>query len=222
MKHVVITGVSRGIGLTMTELSLKRGDAVCGIARNPEESAELQDLRQKYKDQLIIVKGDVNDPRLSDVVKASLPWQAVDVVINNAGIYREDSWEDFEQTFLTNSIAPYFFTEGLFPLLRKSESAKAVFISSQMGSIADNQSGGSVSYRASKSALNMMVKCLSVDQPWLTSLIFHPGWVQTRMGGENAPTRPHESAEGLLKEIHASGKDQSGTFRNYQGAKLSW
>ena len=86
----------------------------------------------------------------------------------------------------------------------------------------DNSSGGAVSYRASKTALNMMVKCLAVDESWLTSLIFHPGWVKTRMGGENAPTEALESATGLISLIHGSGKNDSGSFRDYKGATIGW
>lgn len=222
MKHIVITGVSRGIGEKLMELSLERGDKVCGIARDPQSSSVLKALAEKYKDFLFILAGDVNDPQLSQKIVKSYPWTKVDVLINNAGVYRNDDWADFEKTFLTNSIAPYFLTKNLSSLLKKSSEPKAVFISSQMGSIDDNSSGGSVSYRASKSALNMMVKCLALDERWLTSLLFHPGWVKTSMGGENAPTETGESAQGLLSLIHSSGKDHSGLFRNYKGATIPW
>jgi NAD(P)-dependent dehydrogenase (short-subunit alcohol dehydrogenase family) len=222
MKHIVITGVSRGIGEKLLELSLERGDKLCGIARHPEKSEELTRLSQKYKDQLILMKGDVTDKSLGQKILKELKWPAIDLIINNAGIYRDDEWKDFEETFVTNSIAPYFLTKELFPLLRKSADPKAAFITSQMGSIDDNSSGGSVSYRASKSALNMIVKCLSIDEPWLTSLLYHPGWVRTDMGGKQAPTETHESAEGLLKCIHQSVKKDSGTFRNFKGNTIRW
>jgi NAD(P)-dependent dehydrogenase (short-subunit alcohol dehydrogenase family) len=168
------------------------------------------------------VKGDVNDKSLGKKIISETGWSSIDLLINNAGIYREDNWEDFEATFVTNSIAPYFLTRELFPLLRKSQYPKAAFITSQMGSIADNHSGGSVSYRASKAALNMMVKSLSLDEPWLTSLLFHPGWVKTRMGGEKAPTAREESSNKLLKLIHESEKKHSGSFRNFKGENLPW
>jgi NAD(P)-dependent dehydrogenase (short-subunit alcohol dehydrogenase family) len=222
MNQVVITGVSRGIGEMLCELSLERGDRVCGVARNPEASEELARLRQKFPSQLLLVKGDVNDKTLAKKIISESGWSSIDLLINNAGIYREDNWEDFEATFVTNSIAPYFLTRELFPLLRKSKNPKSAFITSQMGSIADNHSGGAVSYRASKAALNMMVKSLSLDETWLTSLLFHPGWVKTRMGGERAPTPREESANGLLKLIHESEKKYSGTFRNFKGENLPW
>jgi NAD(P)-dependent dehydrogenase (short-subunit alcohol dehydrogenase family) len=91
-----------------------------------------------------------------------------------------------------------------------------------MGSISDNNSGGAVSYRASKAALNMMIKSLSIDEKWLTSLLFHPGWVKTNMGSENAPTEKDESASGLIKLIHSSGIKDTGSFRNFQGEPLPW
>lgn len=222
MNHIVITGVSKGIGQKLMELSLERGDKVCGIARHPEESNELKALQSKYQSHLIIVKGDVNDPELGKKLQKEYPWKSIDVLINNAGIYLDDSWENFEKTFLTNSIAPYFLTLELMALLRKSSNPRAVFITSQMGSIADNSSGGAVSYRASKAALNMMIKSLSLDERWLTSLLFHPGWVKTNMGGANAPTERDESARGLLELIHASSIKESGSFRDYKGKTLPW
>ncbi len=217
MKHILITGISRGIGKTLMEKSLSDGHKVCGIARAPDFS-ELK----KYGDNLTVIQGDVNDPELARKINSELSWKQIDIVINNAGIYLDDSWNDFEKTFLTNSIAPYFLTLELFPLLKKSPAPKAVFITSQMGSISDNQSGGSVSYRASKAALNMMIKSLSLDERWLNSLLFHPGWVRTNMGGENAPLDTDESANGLLSLIHSSEKNHSGTFRTYQGQNLPW
>ncbi|MES2526230.1 MAG: SDR family oxidoreductase [Bdellovibrionota bacterium] len=217
MKHILITGVSRGIGKTMMEQSLKAGHKVCGIARSPDLSEV-----KKYGDQLTLIQGDVNDPKLGKKILAEIPWKHIDIVINNAGIYMDDAWTDFEKTFLTNSIAPYFLTLELFPLLQKSSDPKAAFITSMMGSIEDNSSGGSVSYRASKAALNMMVKCLSVDEKWLTSLLFHPGWVRTNMGGENAPLETNESAEGLLSLIMTGEKKFTGTFRDYKGRELAW
>lgn len=222
MNHFMITGVSRGIGQKLTELALVNGDKVCGIARHPEESAELMRLKDKYQGSLFIMKGDVNDPALGERISKVYPWNAVDVLINNAGIYLDDSWEDFQKTFLTNSIAPYFLTLELFHLLKKSKAPKAAFITSQMGSIADNHSGGAVSYRASKAALNMMIKSLSIDQKWLTSLLFHPGWVRTRMGGDNAPTEKDESAAALLDLIAKSSEKDSGSFRSFRGETIDW
>ncbi len=222
MSHIVITGVSRGIGQKLMELSLERGDKVCGIARHPDESNDISSLRSKYRENLIMMKGDVNDPELAQKIMKEYPWQSIDVLINNAGIFMDDTWDGYQKSFVTNSIAPYFLTLGLSPLLKKSPEPKAAFISSQMGSIADNKSGGHVSYRASKAALNMMIKSLSIDEGWLMSLLFHPGWVKTRMGGENAPTEKDESAAGLLNLIHASGKKNTGSFRNYQGEILPW
>lgn len=222
MKHIVITGVSRGIGLKLAELSLERGDKVWGIARDPSGTEEIKKLFTKFQDRLVLYKGDVNNEELGKKFLKDSGASHIDILINNAGIYKDDDRKGFETTFLTNSIAPYFLTKDLLPLLKKSREPKAAFISSMMGSIADNASGGSVSYRASKAALNMIVKCLSIDEPWLTSLLFHPGWVKTRMGGENAPTEADDSAEGLISLIHSSTKNDSGSFRNFKGNSLPW
>lgn len=223
MKHILITGVSRGIGFELLSQSLAMGDKVCGIARAPEESVELSTLQKKYGDQLLLLKGDVTDPDLGKKILTKISsWKSLDVVIHNAGIYLGDTRTEFEKSFLTNSITPYLLTLDLVALLKKSSNPRAAFISSQMGSIKDNSSGGSVSYRASKSALNMIVKSLSVDESWLTSLLFHPGWVKTRMGGEGAPVNPKDSASGLLNLIHESQKNDSGSFRTFEGKTLPW
>ncbi len=220
MKHIVITGVSRGIGLKLLELSLKRGDKVCGVSRNTND--ELKRIQLIYPNHFIFLNGDVNDPGLGKKMAHEIPWENVDILINNAGIYRPDTWADFEQTFVTNSIAPYFLTLDLFSKLKKSDSPRVAFITSLMGSIADNSSGGSISYRASKCALNMIVKCLSIEETWLTSLLFHPGWVKTDMGGTQAPVEAAESATKLLELIHSSEKNHTGTFRDFRGQSLPW
>ncbi len=223
MNHILITGVSRGIGLELLTQSLQKGERVCGVARAPEESPELSTLQKKFSDQMILIKGDVNDPELGKKLITTLSsWNSLDIVIHNAGVFNGDSREEFQKTFLTNSTSPYFLTLDLLPLMKKSAHARAVFISSQMGSVGDNSSGGYVSYRASKAALNMVVKSLSVDEAWLTSLIFHPGWVKTRMGGEGAQVSIEDSAKGLLNLIYESGKKESGTFRTFQGKTLPW
>lgn len=117
---------------------------------------------------------------------------------------------------------PLLITKSLLPKLKESKRPVALEITSQMGSIADNTSGGSYSYRASKAAMNMLFKSLSVDEKWLTTLLVHPGWVQTRMGGEKAPTTPRESAKGIWNLIDKAHPSQSGSFLTFRGESLPW
>ncbi len=221
--YVVITGTSRGIGLELTKYALSKGHHVLAIARKPQSSDQLIEL-QKSHDKLEVMALDLLDKDAHNlIVKRVGHWPQVDVMINNAGIYEKDhSIEEFEKSFLTNSIKPFFITRALLPFLKKSKHPVSLQITSMMGSIADNSSGGSYSYRASKAALNMIYKSLSVDENWLISLLVHPGWVQTSMGGESAPVSVQDSAQGVWKLIDESDLSQSGSFMTYKGQRLDW
>ncbi|MFP5384886.1 MAG: SDR family oxidoreductase [Bacteriovoracia bacterium] len=221
--YVVITGASRGIGLELVRAGLEKGHQVLGIARRPHESVELMALSEKYK-SLSILQLDILSPDAVEEIKEKITlWPCVDVLVNNAGIYLDtEKVEDFEKSFLTNTIKPFFLTKGLMPLLKKSERPLSLQISSQMGSLNDNTSGGAYSYRASKAALNMLFKSLAIDESWLISLLVHPGWVRTRMGGDGAPILPEESAEGIWKIIEGATLSRSGQFLNFRQESLPW
>lgn len=221
--YIVITGTSRGIGLELVRYALRKDYHVIAVARTPTESPDLVDLSKQFE-KLQIVAVDINTKGALEIIKAAVSnWPRVDVLINNAGVYlRDESIEDFEKSFLTNSIMPLFITKTLSGKLERAVRPVTVQITSQMGSIHDNTSGGSYSYRASKTALNMLYKSLSVDEPWLISLLVHPGWVQTRMGGQGAPTSPDESAKGIWKIIDTATESQSGTFIDFRGKSLPW
>lgn len=140
-----------------------------------------------------------------------------------AGIYSEcESTADFIESFRINSVAPLMIVRALQPQLKKSKHPKTIQITSLMGSIADNQSGGSYAYRASKAALNMITKTLAQDEKWLICAVVHPGWVQTQMGGPEAPTPVEESAHGIWKVIQELKSSDSGVFIDYEGDRLPW
>lgn len=221
--YVVITGTSRGIGLELTKHALIKGHQVMAIARHPEASQQLMELKKSHS-KLEVMALDLLDKQAHNLIAKSVGhWPQVDVLINNAGIYEKDhSIEEFEKSFLTNSIKPFFISRALLPLLKKSKHPVSLQITSMMGSIADNSSGGSYSYRASKAALNMIYKSLSIDEKWLISLLVHPGWVQTSMGGESAPVTLQDSANGIWKLIEESTLSHSGSFVTYKGKALEW
>jgi NAD(P)-dependent dehydrogenase (short-subunit alcohol dehydrogenase family) len=222
--NIVITGTSRGIGLELAAQALKKGHRVLAVARKPDESAELKALKTQYSSELELAAVDVTQAEASErIAHAAAAWPCVDVLINNAGVYRQgDSREDLLASFETNTIAPFLITRALFPQLRKSSQPKAIQITSLMGSIGDNGSGGAYAYRASKAALNMLTKCIAVDEPWLIAAVVHPGWVQTRMGGSGAPTPVQESASGIWRVIEGLAKQDSGAFVDYEGERLPW
>lgn len=226
---VVITGANRGIGLELARQTLERGHLVIAGVRTQHLSAELEKLAKNHLDQLKIHDLDVqSDPsvlRFAD----HLNIDHVDLLINNAGIYLSNDGKSTEtpahhimETLNTNSLGPIRVTQALAPLLRKSKHPRVANISSLMGSVADCTSGGSVAYRMSKTALNMFTKVLAIDEKSWTVITFHPGWVKTRMGGEQAPVEPKESAAGILRVLEKTSARDSGRFLNYKGDELPW
>lgn len=222
--NVIITGAGRGIGLELTRQLLNSGHRVHVVMRNLDKNRQIENLKREFGDKLTAVQTALGDENsVAKVVESAESLGNVDLLINNAGIMIEDdSFENFANTFLINSTVPYFLTKAMSSLLKKSRSPKAIHVSSLMGSIADNSSGGYYSYRASKAALNMINKSLSRDYNWLTSIVVHPGWVQTDMGGSQAPVKVADSAEGILKVISQVNLEQSGGFFDYKGNKLPW
>jgi NAD(P)-dependent dehydrogenase (short-subunit alcohol dehydrogenase family) len=218
--NIVITGSSRGIGLELCRQALKSGHQILAVARQP--SSELVEL--SHAGGLHILKMDVTDQDLGGrLTEALKPWAQVDLLINNAGVYQKgETTKDFMTSFEVNSVAPFMMTQALLPWLKKSSNPKVVQVTSLMGSIADNASGGSYAYRASKSALNMINKSLALDNDWLTTIAIHPGWVQTDMGGSQAPIPVVDSVRGIWKVIQDLTLDQSGGYFDYKGQRLPW
>lgn len=222
--NIVITGASRGIGLEFTRQLVSKGNHLLVTARAPEEAPELLRLLKGFANNLEILPLDVREEGAPErLAQAAQRFSKIDLLINNAGIYPQgEARDDFVEGFLVNSIAPYLITRALLPALKKSANPKAVFITSLMGSIEDNTSGGSCAYRSSKAALNMIVRCLSMDEPWLTTALLHPGWVQTRMGGPEALIRAEVSVRGMLRVVNQLEKGSLGAFVDYEGEKLPW
>lgn len=224
MDHIVITGGSRGIGLGITRLALKANHHVAVFSRHPEDSQELKELQKKYSDRLEVHSFDVSSENAGEQIRSALSgWEKIDVLFNNAGTYiKEDDQKSFVESFKINSVAPYLIYQALLPKLKKSHSPRVVNTSSMMGSITENTSGSSHVYRSSKTALNMLVKGLALDNPEVVSIVVHPGWVKTKMGGESAPVEVEDSAAGIWKIQSALKKSDTGRFFNYDGTSLPW
>ena len=230
--NVVITGASRGIGFELTRQSLERGANVIAGVRSPARASDLVNLKSSAGDRLTILAVDVTSVESVESFAEGLKVNKidrVDVLINNAGDYLDDndsldtlSSETVIDTFNTNVFGTLRMTRAMLPFLRQSRQPKVVSISSLMGSIADNAGGGSFAYRMSKSAVNMFMKTLAVDEREILSLAMHPGWVKTEMGGERAPLSPEKSAEGILTVIETSTLGDSGKFFNHAGRELPW
>ena len=152
------------------------------------------------------------------------------MLLNNAGVGVRDrplgdlDFDKMLRFFNTNAVGAMRVTEALLPHLRRGKARKVMHLTSRMGSISDNTSGGSYAYRASKAALNMLNRSLSIDlaEEGFICAVLHPGWVQTSMGGAAAPTPVRESTAGLVHLIDGLGRDDNGGFFDFTGKELPW
>ena len=231
MKTVLITGSNRGLGLEFCRQYCEAGWNVIACCREPDTATallELAGLCANFRvEELDVANFDQIDrlaARLSDV--------KLDVLINNAGIYGDaasigfgkinfDTWMD---NFRVNSLAPIKMSEAFLPNLVRSKNPLIVSVSSLMGSISDNTSGGSLIYRSSKAALNAAMKSLSLDlkPKGIGVLILHPGWVKTDMGGRNALIHAQESVSGMRQCIENFDLEQTGSFLKYDKQSMPW
>jgi len=239
--RIFITGSNRGIGLEFAKQYLERGERVFASCRNPINANELQHLWKTYISQLTILPLDVTN---EEAIKAATQTvkshtDGIDLLINNAGIGTRELSIDENDKLSTfgkldhkkllnmievNAIAPVMVTQQFHDLLLKGNNPKVINISSIQGSIDHNSSGGSYGYKASKAALNMYSKTLANDllPEKIYTMMFHPGWVQTDMGGQSASLTPEESVSNMIDLIDGFGKAQTGRFFNYNGKELEW
>jgi NAD(P)-dependent dehydrogenase (short-subunit alcohol dehydrogenase family) len=217
MPRVLITGANRGLGLEFVRQYRDAGWDIVATAR--ESSADLDRLGVQVE------RLELSD--LDAVADFGKQFDLLDLLIANAGTYgpREvrdaEAARDWADTFVVNTIAPFLLAQSVLAAVEAAR-GKLIAISTKMGSIADNNSGGFIAYRSSKSALNSAWRSLAVDNPGVTCAVFHPGWVQTRMGGASAPLRPEESVAGMRRVIEGLGREQSGGFFAYDGTTVSW
>lgn len=221
---VLVTGANRGIGLEFVQQLKAKGHDVIGTARSPAKATELQATGARVE-QL-----DVTDAASVAALAQSLDGVAIDILINNAGMLnREDSSLDtldfdvMERSFQVNSLGPLRVTQALLPNLRAGEGKTIVNITSRLGSI-ELSTGGLYSYRTSKTALNQINKIVSSElaSEGFTSIVMHPGWVRTDMGGANATLSKTESVSGMLGVIDNLTTGSNGKFFNYDGSELPW
>ena len=220
MPIVVITGANRGIGLEMARQFKDRGDHVVAACR--EASEELSTL-----DVEVIEGVDVTDDRSVGKLAEALGDRTVDVLVNCAGILSDESLGDLDfdrmrRQFEVNSLGPLRVTAALRGNLSKG--SKVAIITSRMGSIEDNTSGGRYGYRMSKCAVNMAGRSLAIDlrEAGVAVVILHPGFVRTDMTGGQGLIDPPESAAGLIARIDELTLETTGTFRHENGEELPW
>ncbi len=212
---VLIVGSSRGIGLETAKQLLARGDSVVATCRN--SNSEVESLGCEVLEGI-----DVTDlSSLSGLKKV----KDFDWLLVVAGVLKRDGLHDFSeesirQQFETNALGPLRVVQAVKSSLTKD--VKVGLLTSRMGSVADNSSGGSYGYRMSKAALNMAGKSLSIELPEVAIRLIHPGWVRTEMTGGTGHLSVEESAEGIIKLMDNLTLAQSGSFFHVNGEPLPW
>ncbi|KAI1461093.1 NAD(P)-binding protein [Annulohypoxylon moriforme] len=228
MPTAVVTGANSGIGFAFAQLLIRKGYSVTAVDVN---------LGDKIKSLgCATAQVDVSNPASIAAFKDTYGFGSLDLLLNIAGImvpHDADalsavSQETLTKVFGVNTFGPLLFTQALLPNLLLSKSPKVAVMSSRMGSIADNSSGGSYSYRASKAAVNSLFKSLAVDlkDKGVTVVILHPGIVRTGMTGGmegiEGAAEPEEVVEKLYAVLESKGLEQTGTWWHRDGYELEW
>ena len=226
-QSVLITGANRGIGLEFARQYSAAGWRVHACCRQPETAPELSALKGA---DVSLHRLDVADPAGIAALAWELKGQSLDLLLNNAGTYGPAATgfghlqsEPWLNAFRINSIAPLLMAQAFLEHLEAGGGRTIATLTSKMGSMGDNGSGGSYIYRASKAALNAALKSLALDlAPRLKVLILHPGWVRTDMGGPHGEIAADESARRLRALIAGTSAADSGRFIDIDGSTIPW
>ncbi len=232
MATTLITGTNRGIGLEFARQYAQDGWRVMACCRQPEKADLLNRLADQYSDHISIFALDVADHQQIDQLSRSLASETIDLLINNAGIYPPSDdggfgnidYAAWNKTFQINTMAPLKMAEAFITQLSASKLKMIATITSKMGSIDDNQRGGSYLYRSSKAAVNMVGKSLAIDlkSRGIASVLLHPGWVKTDMGGRDALITTEQSVTGMRRVLNGMTLADSGKFFAYDGQAIPW
>jgi NAD(P)-dependent dehydrogenase (short-subunit alcohol dehydrogenase family) len=240
MRRVVVTGANRGLGLEFASQLAAGGDEVVATARHPKTADELNKLAATSNGRVTVVGHDVGDP--ADIEAAARHigerFDAVDVLINNAGIWTAPDQPDrassgpladlrpeaVAEVLRINAVATLAVTQALAPQLAAARRAVVVNLSSGLGSLQGVRGRGNLAYGMSKAALNMLTRQLAAELAGQGTIVvsISPGWVATDMGGPSAPLEALESVKGMLNVLDALTPAQSGSFLDHAGAVMPW
>jgi NAD(P)-dependent dehydrogenase (short-subunit alcohol dehydrogenase family) len=220
MATVVITGANRGMGLEFVKQYLAKGEKVIALCRNTSD--QLSQTSAK-----VIDKVDVGSPECLQKILPVLSDLKIDLLINNAGVLANETLEHMSVTtleyqFRVNAIGPLMLTQMLRKQLVKG--AKVALITSRMGSVTDNTSGGRYGYRMSKAALNIAGVSLAHDlkEQEVAVALLHPGYVQTEMVNNNGDISAAVAVKRLIRRIEELNLENTGTFWHSNGEVLPW
>jgi NAD(P)-dependent dehydrogenase (short-subunit alcohol dehydrogenase family) len=226
MPTALITGANRGLGLAFTGSYAADGWQVHACCRYPDKAQDLKAMAANVIRHRLDVTNELHIAGLARELSA----EPIDLLINNAGIYGpkkplgDTDVEAWARVMAVNMMAPLRLAERLTEHIVRSELKRVVNISSRLGSIAENDSGGDYPYRTSKAALNMVTRGLAADlaDRGVTVVSMNPGWVRTDMGGQQARLSPEESVAKMRAVIDALIPEQSGRFYSHDGSEIPW
>ena len=230
MPSVLITGANRGLGLEFARQYAADGWGVYAASRHPTSAEQLRGLPQQADERLTVIAMDVTDAESIKAAARHLRDTAIDVLINNAGIsgaggqVTKVDYESWARVLDVNTMGPLRVTEAFIEHLARSDRRLVITITSGMGSLADNTSGGSIAYRSSKAAVNMVMRSAALDLAprGISCVVVNPGWVKTDMGGPGARLTAQQSVAALRRLIETFGPAHSGKFYNYDGREYPW
>lgn len=226
MKQLLITGANRGIGLELTQQYLANGWQVYATYRQQSGTA----LAALACDQLTLLPLDIAEDSSILALQEQLNGIELDLIINNAGIFgRRDqslgtvSRQEWLEVLNVNSVGPLMLAQAMHHNLASKQGTFAI-LSSRVGSIGENDGGSLYLYRSSKTAVNQVVKSLSIDlkPKHINVIALHPGWVRTDMGGPNGSIDVQTSVNGLRQVLAQVKAADSGRFINYDGTAIAW
>ena len=231
MATILITGANRGLGLEFTRQYLSEGYAVIAAARNTGAAHRLRQLERDSKGSLSLVEADVADNASVRRAASNIKTPAIDILINCAGVMGGDGqtigsidYHEWMRVLDVNVLGPMRMCEAFLDRVAQSDRRLIVTITSGMGSLADNTSGGYIAYRTSKAAVNMAMRTAAIDlkSRGISCVVINPGWVKTDMGGPNAKLTPEQSVTAMRRVIAELGPNESGRFYNYDGREYPW
>jgi len=225
----MITSANRGLGLEFVRQYAADGWRIFAACRNPDAAGDLHELT--HTGSVTVFPMDVTDLSSVRHAAAGLNSESIDVLLNSAGIIGKPGqrachidYESWEQVLNVNTMGPLRVTEAFVEHVARSERKLIVTITSGLGSLTDNTSGGSIPYRSSKAAVNMAMRSAAIDLAprGIACVLVNPGWVKTDMGGPGAPLTPSESVAALKSLIATFGLAHSGKFFHYDGREYAW
>lgn len=230
-QRAIVVGASRGIGLGLVrELLLQQWSVIATLRDITHVPDDLKQLLAEYPDQLELAELDLSHLDTANMITSKYSEGSIDLLLVSAGIagpehqrVEQSQPNEIVDLFWVNSIAPVTIARKFLPLMKAN--SLIAFMSSRMGSVALNDDGSMELYRASKAALNSISRGFAQNEAIplnIGVLNLHPGWVQTEMGGSQAPVTVKESTAGLVKVIQASIGSNQHKFIDFQGHEMAW